>query len=157
MVKMVHPEGASVIQHGDKEYRPNGKGVFTIPDGIVGHLRSHGLKTVAEVIEEEDSAHQADALTALQVELEEVQRGAAAGELRISDLEKQLSASESQIADLRKDVPQLDEAKAQVIDLLAKLETANALVAELQAQLAAAAPKKGKGGEQSADPAQQQA
>lgn len=131
MAKLVHPDGVSVVHHDGREYRPDRRGVFTVPDHIVPALRPHGLKTLTEIDAAETAAAEADAHAQAVAEIADLRAALVQGEVQITDLEKQLA-----------------EANQRIADLDGQLTAAQAQIAELQGQLTAAtAPKKGGKGD----------
>jgi hypothetical protein len=48
MVRIISTDGVAVVVHDGKEYRPDRKGVFEVPDAIVAALLPHGFKRADE-------------------------------------------------------------------------------------------------------------
>ena len=44
MVRILSTDGVAVVVHDGKEYRPDRKGVFEVPEAIVAALLPHGFK-----------------------------------------------------------------------------------------------------------------
>lgn len=43
MAKLINTAGVTTVHHDGKTYKPDAKGVFTVPDGIVEALKPHGF------------------------------------------------------------------------------------------------------------------
>ncbi|HLN25710.1 MAG TPA: hypothetical protein VK558_17180 [Patescibacteria group bacterium] len=46
--RIISTTGVAVVVHDGKEYRPNRKGYFYVPDEIVSALRAHGFELAAD-------------------------------------------------------------------------------------------------------------
>jgi hypothetical protein len=83
MAKLTGGPGLRAIHHDGRLYRPDRKGVWTVPDAAVEALRPHGLAPLGE-------APVPDRSTVLESALKEARDTVAELEARIAELEREL-------------------------------------------------------------------